>query len=129
MSSPETGAGGEAGPAGGTARPRRGRRGYFLPGAIALAVLLAIGTAIGAGDLGHQPPKSLGGPDVASELAFGLEGQTDSNSPPPVTCPATIPVRDGYQFRCTARLHGAPRAVEVVEIDGRGHLRWSLTGS
>jgi Domain of unknown function (DUF4333) len=112
-------------PAGG---PPRRRRGYFLPGIIALAALLAIGAAIGAGDLSHPAPKTLGGPDVASELAFGIEGQVGATSPPPVSCPATVPVRDGYRFRCTTILHGSPRPVAVVEIDTRGHLRWSLAG-
>ena len=102
----------------------RPRRGYFLPGLIALTVLLAIGVAAGAGDLEHRPPPSLLGTDVAQELSVGIQAQ-QGGAEPTVTCPAREPVRRGLAFTCrTGGPHG--RVVQVTEVDGRGHLRWSL---
>ena len=36
------------------------------------------------------------------------------------------PVRAGYRFVCTTTQAGGNRPIQVVEIDGRGHLRWQL---
>ena len=119
--------------------PPRPRRGYFLPGAIALGALLLIGGAVGAGDLAHPAPHTLSGPDMAAEISLGIETAQGLSQPPPVSCPAREPVRDGLQFTCTTAAHPAsvpgslPGSVPVsvpvyvTEIDGRGHLRWSLT--
>lgn len=107
------------------------RRGYFVPGLVALAALLGIGTALGAGDLSHRPPSSLAGPDVAEELALGIQAQAGAPSTPPVSCPRSEPVRAGATFTCTLgpwRGSGR-RTVRVVEIDSRGHLRWSLAAT
>src|SRR5579875_2331816 len=60
--------------AGGAPAPRaRSRRGYFLPGAIALAALLLIGAAVGAGDLSHPSPRTLRGADVAAQISLGVQ--------------------------------------------------------
>lgn len=106
---------------------RRGRRGYFLPGAIALGALLLIGAAIGAGDLAHPAPEHLRGSDVASQIALGVQEQRNSATPPKVTCPATEPVRSGYRFDCILDAGGAPATVTVTEFNGRGGLHWSLS--
>lgn len=106
---------------------RRGRRGYFLPGAIALAALLLIGGAIGAGDLVHPAPSRLRGPEIASQIALGVQVQQNSATAPHVTCPAVEPVRIGYHFDCTLVAgRGAPVTVAVTEFNGRGGLHWSL---
>lgn len=109
------------------ARGRRaGRRGYFVPGAVALVALLGIGLWIGAGaDLTHPPPKTLHGSDVAGQISLGIQAQQNDSSPPTVRCPDE-PVRTGYRFTCTLERAGSKRTVDVSEIDGRGHLRWSL---
>lgn len=106
---------------------RRGRRGYFLPGAIALVALLAIGAAVGGGDLSHPAPKILTGPDVASQISLGVQAQQNDPVPPRVSCPAREPVRAGYHFSCTLTpAEGPPIQLAVTEVDDRGQLHWSL---
>jgi hypothetical protein len=108
-------------------RPSRSRRGYWLPAFIALAALLLIGGAVGAGDMSHSAPKTLYGPDVASEIALGIEVQQGITVPPAVSCPRREPVKIGWSFSCKTMLSGRSETVAVVEVDGRGHLRWQLT--
>ena len=117
-------AGGEVQGAGGTGRPRR--RGYWIPGAIALAVLVVLALAFGAGDLTHPAPRTLSGPDIESELALGIQTQQRWASPPTLHCPDNVPVKEGYRFECKLDAGGLV-AVDVVEVDGRGRLQWSLT--
>jgi hypothetical protein len=93
---------------------------------IAMTVLAAIGLALGAGDLDHSSPTVLHGPDVAQQIALGIQAQQATHAPPPVRCPSSEPVRAGYRFVCTTTQAGANRQVQVVEIDGRGHLRWQV---
>jgi hypothetical protein len=108
------------------AAPPRRRRGYFLPGFIALAVLVAIGVILGAGDLEHPATSNLTGSEVAAQIALGIQAQQNADRSPSVTCPPREPVRQGLTFRCT--LDGPPpRPIYVTEIDGRGQVRWSLT--
>jgi hypothetical protein len=108
------------------AGPGRPRRGYWLPGAIALTVLVIIAVAVGGGDLDHSAPKTLHGPDVASEIALGIQTQEATNNAPTVSCPRSEPVRSGLHFECSVVSAGKKTPVEVVEIDGRGHLRWQV---
>jgi hypothetical protein len=85
--------------------------------------------ALGAGDLNHSSPKRLNGNAVAQEIALGIQAQEGSHSPPAVRCPTSEPVRQGWRFVCTRVAPGkaaTAQVVEVVEIDARGHLRWSL---
>lgn len=108
------------------------RRGRWTPGLIALAALLGIGIFFGAGgDLTHPPPTTLSGTDVASQISLGIQAQRGLASPPAVSCPAHEPVRNGFTFLCTLQAAGTAKAesVDVVEIDGRGHLRWSISGT
>jgi hypothetical protein len=101
------------------------RRGYFLPGVIALIALLVLGLVWGAGDLEHPAATSLTGSDTASQIALGIQAQQDLSRAPDVTCPAREPVRSGLTFDC--RLAGSPpRTIHVTEIDSRGEVRWSL---
>jgi hypothetical protein len=104
-----------------------GRRGYLIPGLIAMAVLLAIGVALGAGDLDHRSTSGLHGSDVAQQLALAIQAQSGLHTPPDVTCPATEPVRQGFRFSCSITGNGSTRVVDVEETDGRGHLRWQLS--
>jgi Domain of unknown function (DUF4333) len=115
------------GPAAPTPAPGRpARRGYFLPGVIALAVLVAIGLFVGAGDLNHRAPRTLDGADVASQIALALQVQQGSAGPPKVDCTGPQPVRAGWTFTCTVAGRHGPETVRVVEVDGRGSLRWAI---
>jgi hypothetical protein len=93
---------------------------------IAMIALSAIGLALGAGDLDHSSPTVLHGPDVAQQIALAMQVQQGTHAPPVVHCPASEPVRAGYRFACTTGPAGVNRQIQVVEIDGRGHLRWQL---
>ncbi len=105
---------------------RRGRRGYWIPGLIAMAVLLVIAVAVGAGDLDHGAPRVLQGPDIASQIALGIQTQDGAARAPDVHCPKSEPVRAGLQFECSVQQAGKNVPVEVVELDGRGQLSWHL---
>ncbi len=118
------------GPGEETERPPVGRRGkgYFLPGSIALVALLGIGLFVGAGDLQHRPATTISGPDIASQIALGIQAQQILSSPPWVICPPQEPIRQGLRFQCT--LGGRPaKPVYVTEVDDRGRVRWSLEAS
>jgi hypothetical protein len=108
--------------------PARGRRGYFLPGVIALVALLGIGLLWGAGDLEHPAATNLAGPDVAAQISLGIQAQENATRPPSVSCPAKEPVHQGQTFDCTVA-GSPPRLVHVTEVDGRGRLQWSFTAS
>jgi hypothetical protein len=108
---------------------RRARRGYFGPAIIAMAVLLAIAAAVGAGDLAHPAPTKLNGLDVESEIALGLQVEQRWATPPVLACPPQEPTRAGLTFTCSVNHGGQNRTVTVTELDGRGHLSWQLSGS
>jgi hypothetical protein len=91
-----------------------------------MAVLLAIGGAIGAGDLEHRSPSRLSGSDIAQQIALGMQAQAGRSAPPDVHCPASEPVRNGWSFVCTEVQSGGSLPIQVTEIDSRGHLRWHL---
>jgi hypothetical protein len=105
-----------------TPRPRRG---YFLPGVIALGALIVIGLSVGAGDLEHPAPTTLDGSEIAAQIALGVQAQENASHPPTVTCPAREPVRAGVRFQCHLGRPGP--TVYVTEVDGRGRVHWSLT--
>ena len=105
---------------------RRGRRGYWIPGLMAMAFLLIIAVAVGAGDLDHSAPRSLQGPDIASQIALGIQTQQGTARAPDVHCPGKEPVRSGWQFECSVTQAGGSVPVEVVELDQHGQLSWHL---
>jgi hypothetical protein len=114
-------------PATGTPAPgRAARRGYFVPGLVALVALLGIGLAVGAGDLNHRAPHTLDGSDVAAQIALALQVQQGSSGPPKVDCPGPQPVRAGWTFTCTMVGRTGNEAIHVVEVDGRGNLHWTI---
>jgi len=109
--------------AGGENAARR-RRARWVPGLIALGALLTIGLVAGAGgDLSHPPPKTLTGSDLSAQLAISIQAARSLSSPPSVSCPAHEPLRPGFSFRCH---YDGGKTIDVVETDGRGHLRWSV---
>jgi hypothetical protein len=108
-------------------RPAR-RRGYFLPGVIALGFLVGLGALFGAGDLAHPAARIIYGSDIAQQIAEGLQAQQGSASLPTVSCPTREPVQTGLRFECRWSAEGGrPRPVYVTETDSRGEVRWSLT--
>ena len=108
------------------ARTGRNGKGYFLPGLIALVVLLGLGLFVGAGDLDHPAATSLDGTAIASQISLAIQAEQNSVSAPSVTCPAKEPVRAGFQFDCAMSGHPS-KTVRVTEIDSRGQVRWSLS--
>lgn len=114
-----------AAPAATGGRPRRGRRGYLLPGAIALAALIGLAAVINAVGQTHLSPRTLAGPDVATYITQGLQASGDRRGPV-VRCPASEPVRAGLVFACTLREAGATRAVRVTETDGSGTFTYAV---
>jgi hypothetical protein len=105
---------------------RRGRRGYWIPGLVAMAFLLIIAVAVGAGDLDHSAPRNLQGADIASQIALGIETQQGTASAPDVHCPEKEPVRSGWQFECSVTQAGRSVPVDVVELNQHGQLSWHL---
>jgi hypothetical protein len=94
-----------------------------------MTVLLAIGGAVGAGDLSHPAPKTLQGSEVAAQIADAIESLNHQGSPPDVSCPPSEPVRRGWTFNCTVAGGGSSNGtLVVVEIDDRGGLRWAPAG-
>jgi hypothetical protein len=110
---------------GGTPSSRH-RRGYWVPGLIAMSVLLVIAVAVGAGDLDHSAPRVLQGPDIASQIALGIQTQEGTASTPDVHCPKSEPVRARWQFECSLERAGKTVPVQVVELDQHGQLSWHL---
>lgn len=108
-----------------TPEPRPARRGYFLPGLIALAVLVLIGLAFGAGDLEHPTAKNLSGADIAGQIALGIQSEQNDRTVPSVSCPSES-VHPGLVFQCTDRSARPARTVYVTETDDRGDVRWSF---
>lgn len=110
--------------------PRK-RRPYFIPGVIALVVLLAMGVALGAGDLSHPTSSKLDSSSVSQQLALAIQARDNAKSPPVVTCPAALPGRQGYRFTCKvqSRPGAAVRDIAVTEVDSRGDVTWAWAGS
>jgi Domain of unknown function (DUF4333) len=105
---------------------RRGRRGYWVPGLIAMAVLLVIAVAVGAGDLDHSAPRVLDGADIASQIGLGIQTQRGAATAPAVHCPKSEPVRSGWKFECSLQQAGKTVPVQVVELDQHGQLSWHI---
>jgi hypothetical protein len=70
----------------------------------------------------------LNGSDVASQIALALQVQQRSSGPPTVECPGPQPVRAGWAFNCTMAGRSGPETIHVIEVDGRGNLRWTIGG-
>jgi hypothetical protein len=109
-------------------RARRGRRGkgYFVPGLIALAVMVAAGGVVNFAGLDHAHPSSLAGSDVSTFVAQGIQAEQGLAAPPTITCPTSEPVRTGLSFTCTWERAGGDRPVKVTETDSRGQYHFSV---
>jgi hypothetical protein len=101
------------------------RRGYWIPGLIALAALVIIGLILGAGDLSHPAYTSINGPDIEQQISQAMQVEQSAGTAPDITCPRREPVRVGLTFDCTARTAHGQQVVHVTEIDNRGDIRWS----
>jgi hypothetical protein len=108
--------------------PSKPRRGYFLPGIIALAFLVVLGVVLGGGDLQHPASSTVDGPAIAGQIAQAIQAVRNTHDTPVVTCPAREPVRQGLRFQCSANGAGLDhQVVYVVESGDRGEVQWSLT--
>lgn len=106
----------------------RGKRGYFIPGLIALAVLLAGGAFASGGGLSHASPTRLDGASVGTLIAQNYQNNHQLESPPPVQCPDNEPVVAGHRFVCQLLgTKGGPLAVEVTETGG-GRVTYQVPG-
>jgi hypothetical protein len=106
----------------------KGKRGYFIPGLIALAVLLAGGAFATAGGLSHATPTQLDGVHVGTLIAENYQNNHQLESPPPVQCPRSEPVAAGHRFVCQLlRSKGGPLPIEVTETSG-GQITYQLAG-
>ena len=107
------------------ARPPRRRRGYLVPGAIALAVLAVLAVLIDEIGLAPRTPSTLSGFDVATAIAQGIQAAPGDHRLPQVHCPASEPVRAGLRFTCSEvpSAGASPRPIAVVETGG-GAYTW-----
>lgn len=105
------------------------KRGYFIPGMIALAVLLVGGGIVDAAAFSHGSPHRLPGPLISAQIADNYQGNHGLASPPPVRCPGDEPVTAGHHFTCQLlRANAAPLAVSVTETGG-GQVSYQVAGS
>lgn len=112
----------EAGPP--VAAPARPRRGYWVPGLIALAFLVTLSVVFVLVGVVSHVGRTLPGPVVANDLALDLES---GGHTPAVHCPAEEPRRAGVVFECTADTPGGPRrTIRVTETSERGGFRYRL---
>ncbi len=88
-------------------------RGCYLPGVIALVVLVGTSVVFALTALRSYDPRVLHGPEVAQSLSEDLQVGA---LPPTVRCPPAEPRRPGVVFDCTLLRHGrATRTIEVTE--------------
>ncbi len=106
-------------------RPRP-KRGYLLPGTIALVVCAVIAIAIDVAGLQSHTPSSLPGRQVEAFISQGLQYAHPQASPPQVRCPADEPLRAGYAFDCVLVTAGrTPATIRVTETSARGTFRYA----
>jgi len=106
-------------------RPRR--RGYFVPGLIALVAMLAGGAALNIGGLDHASPSRLAGSDVATFVAQGIQADRGLASPPAISCPSSEPDRAGFTFACVWHRGAQDVAIRVTETTRTGQFRFSVS--
>jgi hypothetical protein len=94
-----------------------------------MTVLLLMALALGAGDLDHQTPRSLDGPEVAGQVATWLQARQGLEAPPKVLCPASEPIRVGLTFDCSTKRAGVTATVQAVELNSQGQLKLAILGA
>ncbi|MHB1535626.1 MAG: DUF4333 domain-containing protein [Acidimicrobiales bacterium] len=105
------------------------KRGYLVPGLIALVFLVGAAVLINYTALSHHVSRRLNGPDVATLISQGLQAQLGARVPPQVSCPAHEPLRAGLTFECVLDRHGRRSAVQVTETNRAGQLSFrTLSG-
>jgi hypothetical protein len=116
--------GASPGPAPGT-RPRP-KRGYLVPGIIALVVCATIGIVIDLAGLQSRTPSTLAGRQLDALVSQSLQATHPQRTPPQVRCPATEPERTGLVFDCSLVRPGRHDGViRVTELSGSGTLHIS----
>jgi hypothetical protein len=109
--------------------PARPRRGYFLPGTIALVVLAVLAVVIEVTGQQSRTPSTLTGTDVATGIAEAIQvsSRPAEADPPDVRCPAQEPERRGLVFDCTLVAPGHPtRTIRVTETSSSGLYRYEV---
>jgi hypothetical protein len=113
-----------AGPAaipGETGRARPPRRGYLVPGVIALVVCAALAVVIDLVGLQSHTPTTLVGSEIATDISQAIQSSRGDTSPPEVRCPASEPMRAGTAFDCTLLQAGRPPTpIRVSETGSTG---------
>jgi hypothetical protein len=100
------------------------RRGYLVPGIIALVVLAVIALVIDVTALQSHSPSTLVGQEVEQYIASWAQAQEGLSSPV-ASCPAHEPRRNGAVFYCTVTASGRTRRVQVTELSPAVfHLRF-----
>lgn len=111
-------------PSGSAGRPSPPRRGYLVPGLIALAVLAVLAVLIDVIGLQHHAPRVLAGPDVATLIAQDMQTRDASRQPPQIRCPTSEPVRVGLRFTCEVENPSGNRTVRVEVTSSQGTFTW-----
>jgi hypothetical protein len=110
-------------------RPLPRRRGYLVPGAIALVVLGVIALVIDVAGLQSHTPSTLVGTEIATDVSQAVQASQNLGSPPQVHCPAREPLRAGLVFECTLLRPGrAAEGVRVTEESKGGDFHIQLLG-
>lgn len=108
--------------------PTARRRGYLVPGLIALAALVVIAVIL---DTTHRPdasPHRLDASETAARIAQGYQEDHHLASPPPVHCPNDEPVVAGRRFDCQLERGNGPLTVAVTETGG-GDIIYRVLGA
>jgi hypothetical protein len=85
---------------------------------------LAVGLALSIAGCGSSTP-SLNTTPVARAIARSILAQRSLTTT--VHCPATVPLRAGLVFTCTARLDVGSYPISVREINASGRVRYGNT--
>jgi hypothetical protein len=102
------------------------KRGYFIPGIIALVVCATIAVVIDLAGIQSHPPTTLTGHQVEAFVSQSLQATHPQRDPPQVRCPATEPLRSGITFDCSVIRAGRPSStIRVSETSRQGNLHFS----
>ncbi len=103
--------------------PARPRRGYWVPGLIAMTFLVVVSVVFVLVGVQSHVGRTLQGPVVAEELSLDLQ---TAGSTPLVRCPSEEPLRPGLVFYCTESAGGGPERIRVTETSERGGFSYRL---
>ncbi len=106
------------------ALPRK-KRGYLVPGVIALVVCAGLATLIDVAGLQARTPARLAATEAETFLSEAVQARDNLATPPSVRCPGTEPLRAGVSFSCVIRLAGRDHRVRVQEGSG-GRLSYEV---